>query len=491
MQHSRLLAKNNSLSNTLSILVILIVFFVLGKAVYADIAPPEAPPGSTIGTDTATNVRMLSERILIDVQPHTLPTTAGISADDYLLAQVTGSFTMRNLGQQAELLKLRFPMGNPRQQSQPGLSYPLVQRFQARVNGNRVETGLLELADPTSDAIATQWSTFEVNFPADQEITIEVSYTIMPTDYMPYAGFAYVLQTGAGWRDTIGSAEIIVRLPYLATAESVQNLSMPATFKGNEVLWEFTDLEPTQEHDLFFSILVPPIWQQLTEAHAGVDANPEDADALVKLAMAYEACIPYHGIMVQNQNIATLAETSYERAIALRSNDADLYGGYAALLWKHLGYQVISDESDPAVQRVLAVVNAALTRDPQQKQALAVLEDMNTLAGKPLSLPPAYQVLTPTPQPGTVQSPIPEPGSSTPEASSVPSVASGPTPTQIPTMTPSIVQATPSTVQPSTTASPASSSPGAASFSFTSIVLLVGALLLVIGVILAFLGVHK
>ena len=59
------------------------------------------------------------------------------------------------------------------------------------------------------------WAHFPVTFPPGQDVSIVVEYTVVGyrtgssiTEYF------YVLQTGAGWKDTIGKAQIIVRLPY-------------------------------------------------------------------------------------------------------------------------------------------------------------------------------------------------------------------------------------------------------------------------------------
>ena len=44
-----------------------------------------------------------------------------------------------------------------------------------------------------------------------------MSYTVNGYGYYPQIAFDYVLETGAGWNGTIGSADIIVDLPYDAS----------------------------------------------------------------------------------------------------------------------------------------------------------------------------------------------------------------------------------------------------------------------------------
>ena len=42
------------------------------------------------------------------------------------------------------------------------------------------------------------------------DVSVEVTYTVEGYGYYPQAIFEYVLETGAGWNGTIGSADIIV-----------------------------------------------------------------------------------------------------------------------------------------------------------------------------------------------------------------------------------------------------------------------------------------
>src|SRR5690606_26879186 len=87
------------------------------------------------------------------------------------------------------------------------------------------------------------WAVFDVTFPPNQDVMIEVTYDVEGFGYYPYEVFKYVLETGAGWNGTIGSADVILRLPYEASdknvwVEGVEGYG-PATqggvFSGNEV----------------------------------------------------------------------------------------------------------------------------------------------------------------------------------------------------------------------------------------------------------------
>ena len=58
-------------------------------------------------------------------------------------------------------------------------------------------------------------------FPPGQEVLIEVRYILEGTGEYPFISFAYLLETGAGWKDTIGSAEVTLRLPYDISVQNV------------------------------------------------------------------------------------------------------------------------------------------------------------------------------------------------------------------------------------------------------------------------------
>src|SRR5262245_41705287 len=100
-------------------------------------------------------------------------------------------------------------------------SYPTdIEDFKIWVSGQAVATITISGQLPSSKE-NIHWAAFPVLFPPGQDVTIEVSYVTRPTGYPPAARFGYLLETGDGWRDTIGSADIIARLPYPASEENV------------------------------------------------------------------------------------------------------------------------------------------------------------------------------------------------------------------------------------------------------------------------------
>jgi hypothetical protein len=70
---------------------------------------------------------------------------------------------------------------------------------------------------------------FDVIFPPQTDVIIKVQYILEAAGELPYIQFDYVFSTGAGWRGTIGSAELTVRFPY---AVNIQNY-IPGSEYGN------------------------------------------------------------------------------------------------------------------------------------------------------------------------------------------------------------------------------------------------------------------
>ena len=275
--------------------IVFFLFFTLvpQAQVSADIAPPEAPPGSNIAPSAeTTQVRMVAEKVTLDLQM--IPATSGL-VEDRVRMKVTAAFTMRNLGDKEEAMQVRFPMADPYGRGDGTLrNYPEIETVVVRVNQKLTPSETLRVANPFDAAYPpVPWATFPVTFPADEDIQIQVSYTQKPTVYLPYIFFTYILETGAAWKDTIGSADFLVRLPYPASWENVSDGPYPSTtqgavFSGNEISWHFENLEPEYNQNFLISLISPVYWQALLAAQEAVKSNPENGDAWGNLARAYK-----------------------------------------------------------------------------------------------------------------------------------------------------------------------------------------------------------
>jgi len=172
-----------------------------------------------------------------------------------------------------------------------------------------------------------------------------------------YSGFpvrlAPAFATGAGWKDTIGQATISVYLPDTVTPEnvslagkSVEGLPIapqPAgyTTENNVIRWQFTDLEPTAEDNIFVDVLEPGRYRSLLQARAGALNTPDSADAQLALANAIQNAVMVVKTVGQHgggKNLAEGANNAYRRSLELAPKRAEIYSQYANWLLRTGGW---------------------------------------------------------------------------------------------------------------------------------------------------------
>lgn len=370
---------------------------------FADVAPPRQPPGSNISpAEGTTQVRMQSEEVVLDI----------LADNDKAIAEVRCEFIMLNTSDTAEQMQVRFPIADPSGQGSGFGQYPEVRDFQATVDGKIVTTGIITTENPLSTETAPiRWATFDATFPPGEEVRIGVRYTTDGTGNLPAQQFTYILETGAGWKDTIGSADLSVRLPYTATSENVLHYSDGQTtpggrFDGNSIRWHWDDLEPARESNLEVTVLAPATWEAVLAARAATEASPMDPQVWVSLAEAYQAATTSRYPIYEGDPFATSSQEAYALAIGLQPNDAQLHAEFAALMWDQLAVQAFPEEGDPWIARILNEISAALALDPQNKTAQDVYKEMRASTQQPLPLGtptmvPDLPVPTPTALPPT------------------------------------------------------------------------------------------
>jgi hypothetical protein len=347
----------------------------LPGAALADIAPPAQPPGSNLEPGyEATDVRMLAETVLLDV-------LAG-GEGSLGKAQVTADFSMRNLGAQSERMAARFPIS-----ANDGFSrYPELKNLQVKVNGKTVPTRRIRGEDPYYGANQVPWAEFDVAFPPGEDVNIRVSYQLDGTGYYPFTSFNYILSSGAGWKDSIGSADVVVRLPYPASTQNVLLsgdsgywfTSQGAKLQGNEVRWHFDDLEPTGEDNLRVELVAPSLWQKVIQEKANLERNAQDGEAWGRLAKAYKESAflpkelrPDDG----GRELFELSVQAYQQSIKLLPADADWHAGFAELYYWHYNTSRWGNPDDysDALQAV-ELVKRAYELNRQSPKALELLQ---------------------------------------------------------------------------------------------------------------------
>lgn len=369
------------------------LLLVPAPVVNADAAPPREPPGSSIVPAGQTMVQMLAESVVIVVGDK---------------VQVEATFALRNQGGAEEAMDVRFPMENPDGSGDGWGGHPQVSDFAAFADGRALPINYV--SEPLEDGDSITWATFPVGFPSGEDVTVTVSYTTplgASNNGTEQAQVEYILQTGAGWYDSIGSAVITLRLPYAASASNVY-LSDPwnptkvasPVFVGREVRWEWSNLEPTQADDLKVVFVWPNQWQAILALEGITGENPDDVQAAIQLAEAYrEAGSERHGFPI-SEPLYRLAKQAVQMGLAYNPNNADLQTELLVIeLWKcHMAYPACDTAHN---QTLLDTYEAMLAEHPDNERLLEMsyaAEEIKIALGT-AQRPTPNRTLNPAPTP--------------------------------------------------------------------------------------------
>ena len=340
---------------------IITVVLLLGSnsSVLADVAPPEPPSGTDpVPGNETTNVRMVAETVVIDIDAD--------SPLDNGYGKVTATFTMRNLGDSDEQMDVRFPLDQTIEWgnlcSAPSFQYQTIDDLHVRVNGNVARTQttyqtvpVLIGEEPWPTATIPCWANFAVSFPVGKDVIIEVSYTAQPLDFAGYH-YSYVLITGKGWKDTIGKADIIYKVPYeLNDLNFISCFPQNCEVTTNSIQWHFENFEPTSNINL--SLSSPPLWQSILVETQNTIRIPQDGEAWGRLAKAYKETIQEkrgYRFDAAGQEMYRLSKEAYQKAVTLLPNDADWHYGFADLLCWNAGYNnyLVNSETEAWIECV-------------------------------------------------------------------------------------------------------------------------------------------
>lgn len=385
-----------------TILVGIILFSTLlnpGK-VRADVAPLQLPGGATLDPgDAATKVRMVAETVILEVAPP--------NPDPYIQAQVDAEFTMRNQGDATEQILVGFPLTCDWCMADE-TGYPEeIDDLEIYVNSLQVATRQEELTfQSASELLSVSWAVFDMTFPPDQDVFIRVSYTAGGWGYTQtgYRTFLYALITGAGWYDTIGSVDIIARLPYPANAQNTwmdvsgltgNSPTTTPTISGNQLSWHFDDLEPTADFKL--TIVHPWLWFTALVEEENVRLNPQDGEAWGRLGLAYKQMVGTNPKFLRTgpdaAPIYSRAVEAYAQATTLLPDDPMWHAGFAELLYSHFYWTdyVMNWDNQPvedlsALTRAVDEARRSLEIDPDNELALDILNWMT------MDFPDAVQI---------------------------------------------------------------------------------------------------
>jgi hypothetical protein len=362
-------------TSTLCILLLVLLITVANMdIVQADIAPPEPPSGTDPlpGSET-TNVRMISEMVVIE-----------IDADNPLdkgFGNVTATFTMRNLGDIDEQMDVRFPLdqtfrsGNLCNTNFPQ-SFP-ISDLRATINGKTVATQktyqdiIIPFEEEPGPTITMPcWEYFPVFFPVGKDVIIQVTYTAEPYNYGGY-NYSYVLETGNGWKDTIGTVDIIFQVPYeLNDQNFIHCIPEECKVSSTKILWHYENLDPTS--NVSVSLLPPPLWQRILIERENTARNPNDGEAWGRLGKAYkESIMQNRGFRSDavGEELYQLSNEAYLQAVTLLPNDADWQYGYAVLLcWNAEWNNFLVDSESQAWHACVEQIQQVIKINPKHEK---------------------------------------------------------------------------------------------------------------------------
>lgn len=362
------------------------LFFLNAPRANADVAPDPEAAASDISPGQGTQVQMVSERVVLDVQMQ--PSVHASQTPTATVALVTADFTMRNLGNVDETMDVRFPKSFPTSDGfSPNQIGAAIETIETFVNGKSV-------ANRSVNAQGVPWAVWQVDFPAGRDINLRVQYRTVGVDYYGSVDFYYLLETGAGWRGSIGQGDIIFQFPYSADVNMVEPRAdyiralYPATTppfiaEGNTLRWHFENLEPTRADNVRLQIVRPDLWQAILAARERTFQNPNDASAQIQLAQAYRRAIPIKNWWPQNSTFAerfgARADVAFRRATKLAPNDAAAHLAYAQFLADHAWSQTPEPYYSAARRELARAVELA----PNAREAASVAQQLDSLAKIP------------------------------------------------------------------------------------------------------------
>jgi hypothetical protein len=207
--------------------------------VFADIAPnPIKAKGILPGGNT--NIRMVSERVIVDLYKDS--------------SVVECHFLMKNEGKK-QLINIGFPEMNFHHFKTTNTSDSESRFF---VHENKKEVQLIDFYTPYPGLSKKKeiyekqpWYLWDSEFYEGETKIIKVRYSLpfgVIRNCCRY--FTYLLNTGSGWKGSIDTAVIIINLKDI-TADLILE-AKPENYKieENQIIWKFYNLEPTTNDDI-------------------------------------------------------------------------------------------------------------------------------------------------------------------------------------------------------------------------------------------------
>lgn len=218
--------------------------------------------GETVRPVGGSQVEMVSEEVTVTVSA--------------ACSRVDCRFTFKNTGPGTTVL-MGFPESKPPPDREGFGDDTALHDFQTFIDGRQVPVKK-EKGDTQEDKKAAEaadnhpyWWTWEVPFKAGETREVGNTYWVKNHNWSNGQVMAgYILATGSSWKGPIGRARVVFRfedvLPY-----DIRHIS-PGTyrFKGEDLVWEWTDLEPRGDIQIIFNTLrwpeIPIKWEGVSSS---------------------------------------------------------------------------------------------------------------------------------------------------------------------------------------------------------------------------------
>jgi hypothetical protein len=335
---------------------------------------------------------------------------------------VNAYFVLKNQGDVEEDMQVVFPLetmplcsGSTKSTSGSSFTYYSIDQdsFKASVDG--VIVPVTQVRTKYGSCTNYPWAQFYVTFPVDKDVLIKVAYVMETQALDSIQVLEYILETGAGWKGTIGSGYIIMKFPYTITADAIlSNSTTGYQVHQNEVFWSFQNLEPTEEDNIQISFVSPDVWSNIQNSRGIIGKEPASPEAWFKLIDAYEAISTTHGgDIIRDNEYFSRVEPAYQQAIAENSNNAELPARYARFKLYNWSPRLIRQLASNEANQVLFLLNKSLALDPNNETAKQTLSELMYVS--------PFITFTPPPTiPPTATSPYTATPSITPSATITP-----------------------------------------------------------------------
>jgi hypothetical protein len=262
---------------------IAVLAFGGANAVLADVGEAPMPGGAITTGDSVEDVEMAAEEVVFDIKNPSGGCPFEFYEDNCWFAEVEAEFIMENTSGTDRSVEVFYPFPSMYQiwgdYDIPG---DHSNDFSVSINGEDTpfEKDAFDYeydSDMFVELDKLPSLVFPVEFEANSETTITINYkTRLVFEPKSHFGtFIYIMETGSNWDNAIGEGTIRFVFPEPPVKSMFDNFNEDFEIEGKSVVWEFENLNPTQEDNIkmTFSPTLLKIWGNRTDELETVEAE--------------------------------------------------------------------------------------------------------------------------------------------------------------------------------------------------------------------------